>query len=169
MARRLPNVVVLVALVLAPWSASEAFAQVRSELPLVDFGAAVGQAFGQPVRLSDFEQRPVQLPRPAPGTQSSTALKSLYATTIVMQGLDVHSTLAIVSRGGAEANPLMAGPPTVVPGMGGATMSATPVRHSRWLREKLPVIVGMVLLAVGATQLAPIVDSFIQTVNPPGL
>jgi hypothetical protein len=109
MARRLPNVVVLVALVLAPWSASEAFAQVRSELPLVDFGAAVGQAFGQPVRLSDFEQRPVQLPRPAPGTQSSTALKSLYATTIVMQGLDVHSTLAVVSRGGAEANPLMAG------------------------------------------------------------
>ena len=85
MARRLPNVVVLVALVLAPWSASEAFAQVRSELPLVDFGAAVGQAFGQPVRLSDFEQRPVQLPRPAPGTQSSTALKSLYATTIVMR------------------------------------------------------------------------------------
>jgi hypothetical protein len=108
MARSLPNVAVLVALVLAPWWAGEVFAQVRSELPLVDFGAAVGQSFGQPIRPSDLEQRPVPAARPAPAP-SSPALKSLYASTIVMQGLDVHSTLAVVSRGGAEGNPLMAG------------------------------------------------------------
>lgn len=68
------------------------------------------------------------------------------------------------------ANPLMSGPPTIIPGMTGAAMSATPVRQPRWLRdlrEKWPVALGVVALGLGAMHLAPIVDDFIQTVNPP--
>jgi hypothetical protein len=109
MARSLPNVVVLVALVLAPWSASEAFAQERPDLVQIDFGTAVALSIGQPIRLSELEQRPAPVALPAPAVQSTAALKSLYATTIVMQALDIHSTMAVVSQGGAEANPLMAG------------------------------------------------------------
>lgn len=67
------------------------------------------------------------------------------------------------------ANPLISGPPSIIPGMGGATMTATAVGPPRWmrqLREKLPVIAGVVVLALGATQLAPIVDEFVQTLKP---
>lgn len=68
------------------------------------------------------------------------------------------------------ANPLMSGPPTVIPGMTGAAMSATPVRQPRWLRDlrdKWPVLVGVVVLGLGAVHLAPVIDEFIQTVKPP--
>ncbi len=68
------------------------------------------------------------------------------------------------------ASPLMSGPPTVIPGMTGAAMSAAPVRQPRWLRdlrEKWPVLVGVVALGLGAVQLAPVIDDFIQTVRPP--
>jgi hypothetical protein len=109
MARSLPNVVVLVALVLGPCSASEAFAQQRPELPPIDFGVAAARSIGQPIRPSELEQRPVHVAVPAPGAESSAALKSLYASTIITQALDVHSTMAVVNRGGAEANPFMAG------------------------------------------------------------
>jgi hypothetical protein len=40
---------------------------------------------------------------------SSGMLKSLYASTAVMQALDVHSTMSVLNRGGGEANPLMSG------------------------------------------------------------
>lgn len=68
------------------------------------------------------------------------------------------------------SNPLMSGPPTIVPGMAGAAMTAPPVRSPRWvreLRERWPVVLGVLVLVAGATQLAPIVDEFIQTVKPP--
>lgn len=68
------------------------------------------------------------------------------------------------------SNPLMSGPPTVIPGMAGAAMAAVPARQApRWmrdLREKWPVIVGALALGAGALHLAPVVDEFIQTVKP---
>jgi hypothetical protein len=36
-------------------------------------------------------------------------MTSLYASTAVMQALDVHSTLRALDRGAVEANPLMTG------------------------------------------------------------
>lgn len=69
-------------------------------------------------------------------------------------------------------NPLISGPPSIIPGMGGATMTATVVSQPRWmrqLREKLPIIAGVVVLVLGATQLAPMVDEFVQTLKPAAL
>ena len=39
----------------------------------------------------------------------STVMTSLYASTVVMQALDVHSTLSAFRSGATEANPLMQG------------------------------------------------------------
>lgn len=67
------------------------------------------------------------------------------------------------------ANPLISGPPSIIPGMGGAAMTAPVVSQPRWvrqLRERLPLIVGAIVLAVGAVHLAPVVDEFVQTLRP---
>lgn len=39
--------------------------------------------------------------------ERSTLMTSLYASTAVMQALDVHSTLTAINRGAVEANPMM--------------------------------------------------------------
>lgn len=50
------------------------------------------------------------LQRPAvPGFGSRAVMGSLYASTAVMQALDIHSTLKGLDRGATEGNPLMAG------------------------------------------------------------
>ncbi|HYN10684.1 MAG TPA: DUF5658 family protein [Vicinamibacterales bacterium] len=107
MFRRLPNAVALVALIFAPWSASEARAQERQDVPQLELPATV-MAFAQPIRLTETPQRPPAAPQVRIGG-SSPMLKSLYASTAIMQGLDVHSTMSVLNRGGGEANPLMAG------------------------------------------------------------
>ena len=40
-------------------------------------------------------------------SKSSVVLGSLYASTIVLQGLDIHSTLSAINQGGVEANPMV--------------------------------------------------------------
>lgn len=119
MSRRLPKLgaarvtsigrIAVIALILAPWSASEVRAQERPALPEIDFGAAVSLAIAQPIRLSELEQGPIQIAPVNRGAGSSATLKSLYASTAIMQGLDVHSTMAVLKHGGGEANPLMGG------------------------------------------------------------
>ena len=119
MSRRLPKLgaarftsigrIALIALILAPWSASEVRAQERPALPEIDFGAAVALSIAQPIRLSELEQGPIQIAPVNRGAGSSATLKSLYASTAIMQGLDVHSTMAVLKHGGGEANPLMGG------------------------------------------------------------
>ena len=106
MSRRLPKLgaarftsigrIAVIALILAPWSASE----VR---------AAGALSIAQPIRLSELEQGPIQIAPVNRGAGSSATLKSLYASTAIMQGLDVHSTMAVLKHGGGEANPLMGG------------------------------------------------------------
>lgn len=119
MSRRLPKLgaarftsigrIAVIALILAPWSASEVRAQERPALPEIDFGAAGALSIAQPIRLSELEQGPIQIAPVNRGAGSSAALKSLYASTAIMQGLDVHSTMAVLKHGGGEANPLMGG------------------------------------------------------------
>ena len=53
-------------------------------------------------------QRAIPAPEFRP-TGSSRLMSSLYATTVMMQALDVHSSLAAFRSGATEANPLMQG------------------------------------------------------------
>jgi hypothetical protein len=116
MVRSLPTLhaarifVALIALVVAPWHASEVRAQERTDLPQIDFATAVALS-ATPVRLTELDQRqfPVAPVEPLRRVNSTFALKSLYASTAIMQGLDFHSTMAVLKRGGGEGNPLMAG------------------------------------------------------------
>ena len=119
MSRRLPKLgaarfasisrIALIALILAAWSASEVRAQERPALPQIDFGAAGAVSIAQPIRPFKLEQGPIQIAPVNRGAGSSATFKSLYASTAIMQGLDVHSTMAILKHGGGEANPLMGG------------------------------------------------------------
>jgi hypothetical protein len=108
MLRRLPNAVALVAFLIAPWSINEVLAQERQDAPQLEMPAAV-MAFSQPIRLTEMPQLPPAAPSQVRIGGSSAMLKSLYASTAIMQGLDIHSTMSVLHRGGGEANPLMAG------------------------------------------------------------
>jgi Domain of unknown function (DUF5658) len=63
--------------------------------------------------IADAAQTPqLQRPRPlarTPLPKSTLLLGSLYASTAILQGLDVHSTFKGLDRGAAEANPIMGG------------------------------------------------------------
>ena len=64
--------------------------------------------------IGDATVQTPQLQRPRLVTstrmpKSTLVLGSLYASTAVMQGLDIHSTFKGLERGAAEANPIMGG------------------------------------------------------------
>lgn len=116
MSRRLFAAVAFVALGLAPWSARVASAQERveagqSEITPVKIEAAKLDL--TPVKVMqigslEFDQRSFPVP-PAPRPTRSAVLGSLYASTAIVQALDVHSTIQALDRGAVEANPLMSG------------------------------------------------------------
>lgn len=67
------------------------------------------------------------------------------------------------------ANPLIIGPPTVIPGSDAGTLAAVVVPRPRWMRElraKLPAIGGVVALVVAALYFAPEIDGFVQALTP---
>jgi hypothetical protein len=111
MSRRLPIAAILGALVMAPWSISEARAQERPDIPQPNLGSPVVVPLAS-IHVAERNQPPPQLLAPPvpPRTSGATkALNSLYVSTAVMQGLDVHSTFAVLNSGGGEGNPVMAG------------------------------------------------------------
>jgi len=85
---------------------SPAGAQERVQLDL-SVGIAPGTAV-PPVVLA-AGQVPVRFGNEARRPGPSALMTSLYASTAVMQALDVHSTLLALDRGAVEANPLMSG------------------------------------------------------------
>ena len=89
---------------------SSATAQERANLMPVDFTAAVLNNSAVPtVRVAELEQLPAPVdPFRLRRAGSAALLNSLYASTAVMQALDVHSTLRAFKAGAVEANPLMA-------------------------------------------------------------
>lgn len=113
--------VVAIALVLtiAPGLVSGARAQEAATVPTftVSDTPEFVSVFAAVPALGELEQLPIlPVQRPvfepvAPSRRSgpSPLMTSLYATTAVMQALDVHSTLAALDAGGVEANPIMAG------------------------------------------------------------
>jgi hypothetical protein len=59
--------------------------------------ASVDSAVAAPRRTTVFDSR------------HTTPLLPLYASTVLLQALDVHSTLRVLGHGGGEGNPLMQG------------------------------------------------------------
>jgi hypothetical protein len=110
MLRRLPAVVALSA-GLITFSAVETSAQDLTRWPaslqvMPQTSTFAGAQF--PRLNAEQLQRAV----PAPDfrrTGSSRLMTSLYASTVMMQALDVHSTLSAFRSGATEANPLMEG------------------------------------------------------------
>lgn len=104
MSRRL--VVALSFMVAGFVGVSPAAAQERVQL---DLSTALAASTVVPPVVLRADQLPVnfesEFRRPGP----STLMTSLYASTAVMQALDVHSTLRALDRGAVEANPLMSG------------------------------------------------------------
>jgi hypothetical protein len=66
-------------------------------------------AIARAIRFEPDQRPGLERPRAAGVAPSSVVLASLYASTAVMQGLDVHSTLRGLDRGASEVNPLMRG------------------------------------------------------------
>jgi hypothetical protein len=95
-------------LALAPGFVAEANAQERVDLTGVDLTSSLLNNSAVPaVRLTDLEQFPAPVQPVAFRRGSSALLNSLYASTAVMQALDMHSTLQAFKAGAVEANPLM--------------------------------------------------------------
>lgn len=108
MSRRFFVASLLLVLTLAP--GSRAFAQEAAGSLRLDLGATLANAEATPA-VAPGEQfqnfyRPVAEPN---RKRSSSLLAGLYASTAVMQALDVHSTLSALGTGAVEGNPLMAG------------------------------------------------------------
>jgi hypothetical protein len=94
---------------LAPGFVAQASAQERVDISSVDFTAAlVNNSAGPAVRVTDLEQFPLPV-QPFARRGPSALLNSLYASTAVMQALDMHSTLQAFKAGAVEGNPLMTG------------------------------------------------------------
>lgn len=105
MSRRLFVTFAMVVLGVAPWSARDARAQER-QTPQLNLSAAVESAVSNPVKATSEQ---FQYPIAPPQKRISPVLSSLYASTALMQALDVHSTLLALDRGASEANPIMKG------------------------------------------------------------
>ena len=104
MSRSLLVAAALVLTTASPWMASTAQAQDR---PQLDLSSAVSSV-SIPSAAYATEQGS-NFARPARKGKTSGMLAGLYASTAVMQALDVHSTLTAFGAGAVEANPLMTG------------------------------------------------------------
>ena len=110
MSRRLP-VAIALSLALVTVSAAESNAQDLTTWPtslqvMPHTSTFTGTKF--PLFNAEQIQRAVTTPDFRP-TGSSKLMTSLYASTVMMQALDVHSTLSALRSGATEANPLMQG------------------------------------------------------------
>ena len=112
----------VVVTILSPLAAGDAFAQDRvapatgTQVQAVEFltlpsetaaAAAEPQAapLSSPQTAMPIQQQKLSPSRPG----SSGGMMALYVSTAAMQALDIHSTLAGLHGGAAEANPLMGG------------------------------------------------------------
>jgi hypothetical protein len=108
MSRRLLIAVAAVALAAAP---SVAQAQGTFARDSVSLRSSLAVAFAEPAEAGAMQMHPPPAPMrgATPRIGSSAVLASLYVTTALMQGLDVHSTYRAIGLGGKEANPIMGG------------------------------------------------------------
>lgn len=154
MVRRLSGVVACVAVLMAPCAVPQAWAQEQLEATPVDFTPRLVNSIGalvQPGVIVTDGQVPAPMltaPRPKP----SSILNSLYVSTAVLQGLDMHSTLMAFKAGGIEANPVMAG---VTKNQAGflaakAAVATSTILATRQLAKRSKVAAIVTLVAVNS-------------------
>ena len=71
-------------------------------------GLVAGALAQEPPPPSVPEAPPPPAPMLVIHHRPSMLMQSLYATTVVAQGLDIHSTFKVLDAGGKETNPIMA-------------------------------------------------------------
>jgi hypothetical protein len=104
--RRLLIAAAIVVWSVGSWSAQLAHAQELGNIP-VRLTVALADVPVQPPAA--VEQPAFAMPRLATPTAHINLLLPLYVSTAVFQALDVHSTFAVLSHGGAEVNPMLSG------------------------------------------------------------
>jgi hypothetical protein len=104
MAKRLVQAATVVGLML---SGTAAFAQEGNDAVITAVPPSAVLALTPAAPIADLEQGIRFRVPPAPRPGSSPLLSSMYATTAVLQGLDVHSTITALNHGAVESNPLM--------------------------------------------------------------
>jgi hypothetical protein len=99
------GLIVVAVMSIARVAGAQTFGPDRAEPLTLDFAPALLNASAVPMaRPTGLEHVPQ---RPKLGGKS--LLNSLYASTVAMQVLDVHSTLRAFNAGAVEGNPAMAG------------------------------------------------------------
>jgi hypothetical protein len=110
MSRRIFAVAAILLFLVSPWFSRVARAQdtlldqaEASMLFVTSNGTAVDVPFADGPKIPD------SILYGRPESRASKALLPLYASTAVLQLLDMHSTLTAMKHGAVEGNPLMAG------------------------------------------------------------
>ena len=138
---------------LTPCLVGDARAQERVEVGTVDLTAALLNSSTIPAaQLASLDQFPMQVAPVNERRGSSSLLASLYATTAVMQALDVHSTLLAIKAGAVEGNPLMSG---VVNNRGAflatkAAVAASTILAARQIAKKSRIGAIVTMVAVNS-------------------
>jgi hypothetical protein len=94
----------------SPWSVRPVHAQGLSAVPVSGAQLASTTLQASVAAAAQPGQVPTLIGReePKPGG-GSLGMRSLYVSTVALQALDVHSTMAAINQGGAEGNPMMRG------------------------------------------------------------
>jgi len=147
MAPRKMLVAALAAFTLSPVCVRAALAQDAPATPRVRFApVSFAPAAYVPLRVALFDAKASDLDRP----RGSALMTSLYATTVLVQGLDAHSTLKAISVGATERNPLMhaltSSPPAFVALKAGAAVGL--VFAGRRLARHNKVHAAIALIAI---------------------
>jgi hypothetical protein len=94
------------------WSAGAVHAQDSSAVPAFaaqQEPAAFPASGAGAAQLGQLGQFPARIAREAPKPRGGLGLMSLYASTVALQAMDVHSTLTAFNQGAVEGNPVMRG------------------------------------------------------------
>lgn len=108
-----------------------------------DANSAVAASTSTPAPPVTFAERP----------KPSIVLTSLYATTIVVQGLDAHSTFKALDSGARESNPVVGPLADSKPGFlmlkAGIATATIYAAHSLSRRHKVAAIAALVAVNAG--------------------
>ncbi len=147
MSRRLFVLIAVALLAVSPSIARTASAQDHSQL---DLSAAVRNAVvpSAPAAAPEQLSRPYRSDLRQPGP--SPVMLSLYASTAIMQALDVHSTLTALGNGAVEANPLLSGvtgrKAAFIALKAGVAFSTVMAAHNMARHNKVAAIVSLVAI-----------------------